>query len=542
METNRHLDVLRGVMDRMTALRDPSDMDAVLSSIPRDLVDMAGMAISVCWLYTTNDKCPRCRKDPEASLDRTTFSMHRFAAYSHGDPDPLIPPHVIPQGYGLPGRVAVGRRPIHIRDIQDVLTRYKADRNSVPELGGDGGERDEDLAWILNRGIKSGIAYPLLVNGDQLVGTLGMMATRTIEEEEFAYFSIIAHQAAISIRDAQLFEENKRLRDRLQVENAYLQEEITSAGGFAEIIGEHPAIRTLLREIRQVAGTDSTVLLLGETGTGKELIARAVHQMSGRKDRPLIKVNCGAIAPGVVESELFGHERGAFTGALQRRIGRFELADGGTIFLDEIGEVPLDTQTRLLRVLQEQEFERVGGSTPIRVDVRVIAATNRKLEEEVKAGRFRSDLFYRLNVFPARVPPLRERASDIPLLVRHFVAQYRRKLGKPLDGVSREGMERLQRYGWPGNIRELANVVERACVLAHGPVVQISDELEGAAAERPPVRLARLEDAERNHIKQALAATGGTIHGPKGAAQLLGINPSTLRSRMERLGILTKRS
>ena len=543
MEPNQHLDMLKRVMDRMTAMRDPSDIGSVLASITRDLVEQAGITVSVIWLYTTNDRCPRCRQDPAAGLDSTTVGMHSWAAFAESRVDQTPIPHRVPPGFGLPGRVAVSKKPIHVRDVADVLARYQADRASVDELGNrDGGETERELNWVLGMGIKSAVAYPLLVSGDEFVGVIGMLAGRTIEADEFSHLGILAQQAAISVRAAQLLEENKRLRDQLLVENSYLQEEIKTEFGFDEIIGEHPSIRALLRDIRQVAATDSTVLLLGETGTGKELIARAVHQMSSRKERPLIKVNCGAIAPGIVESELFGHERGAFTGAMQRRAGRFELANHGTIFLDEIGELPLDTQTRLLRVLQEQEFERVGGTAPIRVDVRVIAATNRNLEEEVRGGRFRPDLFYRLNVFPARVPSLRERSSDVPLLAQHFVAQYQRKLGKPLGGITREGLDRLERYRWPGNIRELQNVIERACVLARGPAVQIPDTLdEGPRPERPPVKLARLEDAERSHIRQALEVTGGTIHGPRGAASLLGINPSTLRSRMEKLGLLDRK-
>jgi formate hydrogenlyase transcriptional activator len=543
MSPSPHLEVLTRVMSRMTAMRDPEDLTAVLGSITRELVEQAGMKVSVIWLYTSNDKCPRCRNNPELLQDTATLALHTAAAFSFEGGNPALPRHDVPLGYGLPGRVAISRQPMHIPDASSVLARYQTDRTSVAELGNtDGRESEEDIGWVLKMGIKSAAAFPLLAKDGDLVGVIGMLASRPIEPDEVPYLGILAQQAAICIRDAQLFEENRLLRDRLEVENRYLQEEIQAEVGFSEIVGEHPLVRSLLREIRQVAITDSTVLLLGETGTGKELVARAVHQMSGRKDRPLIKVNCGAIAPGLVESELFGHERGAFTGALQRRLGRFELANNGTIFLDEIGELPLDTQTRLLRVLQEQEFERVGGSSPIRVDVRVIAATNRNLEEEVRAGRFRSDLYYRLNVFPARVPPLRERSSDISLLARHFVAQYQRKLGKTLEGITREGMERLERYSWPGNIRELQNVIERACVLARGTVVHIPEELEnGTRPERPPVRLARLEDAERAHIRQALVETGGTIHGPRGAAQLLGINPSTLRSRMEKLGLLERK-
>jgi transcriptional regulator with GAF, ATPase, and Fis domain len=355
----------------------------------------------------------------------------------------------------------------------------------------------------------------------------------------------IGSQTAPRVRNTQLSRGVERYRDRLELENAYLQEAIAEERGFEGIVGESPALRAVLRKVQQVAPVETTVLLTGETGTGKELVARALHQGSPRRDRPLIKVNCGAIPQGVVESELFGHEKGAFTGALQRRIGRFELADKGTLFMDEVGELPLDTQVKLLRVLQEQEFERVGSHHTQRVDVRLIAGTNRDLEQEVAAGRFRADLYYRLNVFPIRVPPLRERASDIPLLVKHFLAQFQRKLAKPLRAVTPESLARLERYPWPGNIRELQNVLERACVLTPGPVVEILEELGprtvGDAAPAAPVArheaIVTLEEGERMHIRQALAATGGRLYGSDGAAALLGVNPSTLRSRMKKLGI-----
>jgi len=316
------------------------------------------------------------------------------------------------------------------------------------------------------------------------------------------------------------------------------RDELTVGPTFEGIIGDSPALRAVLRSVRKVAGVETTVLLTGETGTGKELIARAIHDASPRKGKPLVKVNCGAIPQALVESELFGHERGAFTGALQRRIGRFEMADGGTLFLDEVGELPLDTQVKLLRVLQEQEFERVGGTRSMKVDVRIIAATNRDLEAEVAAGRFRRDLFYRLNVFPVRIPTLRERGTDIPLLVNHFLAHLQRKLAKPLQRVTPESMERMQAYSWPGNIRELQNVLERSCVMAMTPVVEIEDALVALPVARPTNgAITTLDENERAHIRRALAATGGRIHGPRGAANILDINPSTLRSRMEKLGI-----
>ncbi len=530
-------------MERMTALKDPRDIRLVLNSITKDLVEQADMAVSVVWLYTTDDLCPVCQTSSPIGSSGGQPGIHVCAQAGFQGEEAERRHHRIPPGYGLPGRVMVSRKPIHLRNMDQVVQRYRADRNSVPELGGDGGEPEVELQWALDQGFRSAVAYPLIVHGDEFVGVLGNLARRDIDEEEFAHIGILAQQAAISIKSAQIFEENKKLRDRLIVENAYLQEELRSEAGFSEIVGVSRALRSLLQDIRQVAGTDSAVLLLGETGTGKELIARAIHQLSPRKSRPLIKVNCGAIAPSLVDSELFGHERGAFTGALQRRLGRFELANNGTLFLDEIGELPPESQTRLLRVLQEQEFERVGGNHPIRVDVRLIAATNRDLEAEVAAKRFRADLFYRLNVFPAHVPPLRERKDDIPHLVEHFIAHQRRRLGKTIEGVSHEGMERLRRYSWPGNIRELQNVVERACVLASGPLLSIPENLTdgpGRPAGADPILT--LAEAEKSHIRRALEASGGRIHGTGGAAAMLGINPNTLRSRMEKLGVLQRKA
>jgi transcriptional regulator with GAF, ATPase, and Fis domain len=294
--------------------------------------------------------------------------------------------------------------------------------------------------------------------------------------------------------------------------------------------------------VEQVAPTDATVLILGESGTGKELLARAIHRTSGRRDRPLVKVNCGAIPTGLVESELFGHEKGAFTSASERRTGRFELADGGTIFLDEVGDLPLDVQVKLLRVSQEQEFERVGSSRTMKVDVRVIAATNRDLADAVKAGTFRSDLYYRLNIFPLTLPPLRERMEDVPLLVQAFLGRLSTKLRKPLERLSEDALGRVMKYSWPGNIRELQNVIERAAILARSPVVEIEDALEmrhpaGAPAHASSPRTGTLEDVERAHILRMLGDTGWVIEGSKGAAAILGLNPSTLRSRMQKLGI-----
>jgi formate hydrogenlyase transcriptional activator len=364
-----------------------------------------------------------------------------------------------------------------------------------------------------------------------------------------------ARSAFVDITDRVLAE---RERARLQAQNLYLQEEIKSVHNFDEIIGRSPALLKVLNQVARVAPTDATVLITGETGTGKELIARAVHSASKRRNKPLIKVNCAALPAALVESELFGHEKGAFSGATARRLGRFELADAGTIFLDEIGELPAEAQVKLLRVLQEREFDRVGGGSPVRVDVRVIAATNRALLSEVREKTFREDLYYRLNVFPVRLPPLCERRDDIPLLVEFLMNRFAQRIGKRLDGVSRQTMQLLQEYTWPGNIRELENLLERAVILATGTTLEIpadlliaplstdtsrapsvsgDDATEEPAAGAESNSLRRLEAVERDHIIGVLRHTNWVVTGPRGAAQVLGLNPSTLRSRIKKLGI-----
>jgi len=340
-----------------------------------------------------------------------------------------------------------------------------------------------------------------------------------------------------------LREQNARLQQEIAAHQQakatvrYLKDELKTVGHFEEIVGDSAALRNVLGQVELVAGADSTVLIQGETGTGKELIARAVHNRSPRREQPFIKLNCAALPRELIESELFGHEKGAFTGAIQQRKGRFELAHQGTLFLDEVGELPLEAQAKLLRVLQEQEFERIGGTRAIRVDVRVVAATNRDLERLVEANQFRIDLFYRLNVFPLTMPPLRERPSDILPLAQFFLAQLAPRLGKPLSGISESAARRLQGYSWPGNVRELHNVIERAAILSAGPALDI-DFLEA-----PPATVAQaatpdtLESVERAHILRVLGDTDGVIDGPQGAAAVLGLNPSTLRSRMQKLGI-----
>jgi formate hydrogenlyase transcriptional activator len=419
-------------------------------------------------------------------------------------------------------------------------------------------EREQQYAndrRLIAEGFKSDCIVPLIVRGKS-IGTLNLGSTspNRYSEADADFLQEVANQVALAVENTQSYEQIAALKGRLEKENIYLQEEIRTEHNFEEIVGNSPALLDVLRAVEQVAPTDSTVLIYGETGTGKELIARAVHSRSVRKDRALVRVDCSAISAGLVESELFGHLKGAFTGALERRIGRFELADGGTIFLDEIGELPLETQVKLLRVLQEHEFEPVGSSRPLHVDVRVIAATNRNLKEAVDSGRFRSDLFYRLNVFPIELPPLRDRCSDIPKLVAFYVSRFSRRFGKEVETVSKETLETLMGYSWPGNVRELQNVIERAVVLSPGPTLNLSHILlpapvSGAGPETPEIpaqesqpaaaasKLATLKELERAHILAALQQSRGVVEGPNGAARILNLHPNTLRHRMKKLGI-----
>jgi transcriptional regulator with GAF, ATPase, and Fis domain len=407
---------------------------------------------------------------------------------------------------------------------------------------------------LVDLGAQSYLGIPVRDSASRVAGHLVVLDDKPFREAGRAtpVLQAFAARAGAEIerlkadeRLRQALVEVEALKNRLHAENLYLQEEIQGEHNFVEMVGSSPALLAALRHVEQVASTDSTVLILGETGTGKELIARAVHSRSARRDRPLVKVNCSAISAGLVESELFGHVKGAFTGALERRIGRFELADGGTIFLDEVGDLPLETQVKLLRVLQEREFEPVGSNRTLRVNVRVIAATNRTLERAVAEGRFRPDLFYRLNVFPVRVPPLRDRRGDIPQLVMFFLARFAKEFGKPVEVVSQPTMERLVGYDWPGNVRELQNIIERAAVLSSGRVLELGPDLlplgrpVGAApgSGEPGDRAVTLEEMERRHVREALERSRWVIEGPAGAARALGLHPNTLRSRMTRLGV-----
>jgi formate hydrogenlyase transcriptional activator len=529
---NPHLAMLRRVTRQLTVTR---DRRAVLESITSALVEHTGAVISRVFLYLTDDECEACRAARPSSPTRSDGERRLHLCASTGIPvrpgNPAVPDHVFSIASAAPpAKVARERRPFVTND----LLRVAGDAVS-PALS----------QLYVELGVVAAGAYPLDFHGE-LMGVIGMLSRQPFAPDEFELLEIFADQAAMAIKGVYLMEELERHKNRLHAENQYLQEEIRVERGFGfeHIIGRSRALRSVLRHVEQVAAVETSVLLTGETGTGKELVARAIHDGSPRKERPLIKVNCGAIPQGVVESELFGHEKGAFTGALQKRVGRFELADKGTLFMDEVGELPPDTQVKLLRVLQEREFERVGSTKAIKVDVRLVAATNRDLEKEVAEGRFRADLFYRLNVFPIRIPPLRERPEDIPLLVEYFLAHFQRKLAKPLKRVTPATMDQLRRYAWPGNVRELQNVLERACVLAQGPEVELVGTLQSAPGRGPALAaeapIPTLVEHERMQIRRALAAVKGRVHGPRGAAALLGVNPSTLRSRMQKLGISTR--
>jgi formate hydrogenlyase transcriptional activator len=390
---------------------------------------------------------------------------------------------------------------------------------------------------MVELGMRSFCSMPLITRKGKL-GTLnlGSMTARAFAPRDISFLKQVAAQVAAALDNARAYREIADLTDKLKKEKLYLQDEIRSVLNFEEIVGESPALKHVLTQVNTVAPLDATVLILGETGTGKELIARAIHRMSSRKDASFIKLNCAAIPTGLLESELFGHEKGAFTGAISAKIGRLELADKGTLFLDEVGDIPLELQPKLLRVLQDQEFERLGGVRTIRVNIRLVAATNRDLAKSVAAREFRSDLYYRLHVFPLHMPPLRERGKDIELLVRYFVQKFSRRMNKQIETIPTETMNALTRWAWPGNVRELENFIERSVILSENAIlnVPLSELKPTFQGERQD---GTLESLEREHILRVLRETGGVISGLRGAAARLGMKRTTLQSRMQKMGI-----
>lgn len=433
-----------------------------------------------------------------------------------------------PFGVRKVGRIAANGEPLEEPDFADGVPDWVA----RPE-------------WIRAEGIRGFAGQPLIHRGEVL-GVLAVFARQVIGSECMGWLRMIADHAAAAITTARAFAEIDVLRKRLELENEYLREEVTGTGAFGELVGQSPALEAVARQIDLVAPTDSTVLILGESGTGKELVAREIHRRSNRAQRPLIKVNCAAVPRELYESEFFGHARGAFTGALRDRVGRFELAEGGTLFLDEVGEIPLELQAKLLRILQEGELERVGEERTRKVNVRLVAATNRDLRTEAEAGRFRQDLFYRLSVFPIEVPPLRKRKEDIPLLADHFLQVAARKVGRPKLALTLASVQRLQQYDWPGNVRELQHVIERASITSLSGRLNIElpatakppKSATDAALDSGSIRTdAQIRQVEADNIRAALKLAGGKVSGPGGAAELLGLKPTTLASRLKALRI-----
>jgi len=513
----------------MAVLRGTAEL---LSLVVHRLAEPAHVALVRIWLLRPGDICAICRLRPECP-DQTRC-LHLVASAGNSFADPGADYSGIdgafrrfPLGVRKVGRIAATATAIEVPDMA-----VEPDWIAHPE-------------WIRAEGIRGFGGQPLVV-GDEVLGVLAVFSRVPIGQAGLDWLRTIADCAAASLANARAWEEIGALEHRLAQENEYLREEVRGGESFGEMVGQSTALVAMHGQVRLVAPTDSTVLILGESGTGKELIARELHQRSGRAERPLIKVNCAAIPRELYDSEFFGHTRGSFTGAVRDRVGRFELADGGTLFLDEIGEIPLDLQSKLLRVLQEGEVQRVGEERPRKVDVRIIAATNRDLKQESADGRFRSDLYYRLSVFPIVVPPLRHRTDDIPLLTEHILAQLARRFGRPVPRLTVANIQQMQRYDWPGNIRELQHVLERAFITSTDGrlTLDLEDRPPSPPAAEdalpPPIlTAAQLRQLEADNIRRALREVNGKIYGSDGAAALLGLKPTTLASRMKSLGITT---
>ena len=507
-------------------------LDPLLDLMVARLAERAGVALARVWLVRPGDICPVCplRNTCETKIPclHLVASAGRSAVAPHPEWSSLDGEfRRFPIGRRKVGAVAASGEPICVEDMRESA------------------EWIADPGWARAEGILGFGGQPLVHRGETL-GVLGVFTRACFVPDALRALRMIADHAAAAIANARAFEEIAALQAQLAVENEYLRDEISQAHAFGDVLGTSAAIRSVQEKIEQVAPTDASVLIEGESGTGKELVAREVHDRSQRADKPLIKVNCASVPKELYESEFFGHARGSFTGAVRDRTGRFAAADGGTLFLDEVGEIPLDLQSKLLRVLQEGEYERVGEERTRRVDVRIVAATNRDLEREVSEGRFRQDLYYRLNVFPVRVPPLRERAEDVSLLAEAFLERASQKLGRGAR-LTPDDHRALRAYTWPGNVRELQNVIERAVITAKSGVVTL--DLPGttrASASAPsddggeaPAILTddELRELERRNLVAALEKAGGKLYGPDGAAELLGLKPTTVASRLKRFGI-----
>ncbi len=502
----------------------------VLRSVVTGVAACKNVVVACIWLIDKGDLCETCRFRAKCPDQSRCLHLAASAGNLEAHPQDLIPTDI-----------AFGRLPLGVPKIGKIAATGQSLLQQALNANEDW---IADADWFRSEGVTALAAHPLVFRGETL-GVLAVFDRLTLSESDFEWLRIFADHAAVSIANANAFEEIAYLKERLEEENSYLREEVTAAGGTGYLIGESPSLRNVLRQIELVAATDATVLVTGESGTGKELVARAIHEGSTRRGRPMVKANCAAVPEALFESEFFGHVKGAFTGAARDKAGRFELADGGTLFLDEIGEIPPAMQAKLLRVLQEQEVERVGDTRSRKVNVRLIAATNRDLKSEIEAGRFREDLFYRLNVFPIENPPLRERREDIPRLAEHFLRAAAKRLGRKPPKLTAGVARQLAGQDWPGNIRELQNAVERAVILAQsGPLIfeapaprPMSPSTKAATPDVPLLTRAELKQRERESIVTALAQTGGKVFGSDGAAALLGMKPTTLASRIKALGL-----
>jgi transcriptional regulator with GAF, ATPase, and Fis domain len=530
----------------MVSMAQGRTLHEVLRSIVSGIACCENVALARIWLIEMGDLCATCRF--RAECPDQSRCLHLVASAGHAS-DPARDLTRIdgafrrfPLGVRKVGRVAASGQPL-------LLPGVRGDEDWIA-----------DPAWFRQEGIHTFAAQPLVFR-EKTLGVLALFDRAVLGQDDFDWLRVFADHAAVSIANANAFEEIEFLKQRLEEENIYLREEVSAVHGPGDIVGQSAVVRKIQQQIDLVAPTEATVLITGESGTGKELVARAIHERSPRRERPLVKVNCGAIPEALFESEFFGHVKGAFTGAMRDRPGRFELATGGTLFLDEIGEVPLAMQAKLLRALQEQEIERVGDTRTRKVDARIIAATNRDLKAEVAAGRFRQDLFYRLSVFPIENPPLRDRREDLPALAEHFVRTAAQRLHCRPPKLTAPLQRQLDQHTWPGNVRELQNVLERAVILSQGGPLQleslgagfefrVSGSPTAAASEHPKSEIgnpkslltrAELKQREAQNIAAALQETGGKVFGPDGAAALLGMKPTTLASRIKALG-LRKRS
>ena len=514
----------------MALQRSASDL---LWLVVNRLGESPAVAMARIWLLRPGQGCPTCPMRLECPDQTTCLHLVASAGRSIVEPSERFSRidgafRRFPLGIRKVGQIAATGEPVEAPDLANLPAWIVKPQ------------------WVQAEGIQGFGGQPLVSRG-KVLGVLGVFSRTVIDGSSLDWLRMIADHAAIALANALAWEEIAALKKRLELDNAYLLEEVRSGSSFGDMVGKSPALDTVSRQIQLVAKTDSTVLVLGESGTGKELVARELHRRSNRAERPLIKVNCAAIPRELYDSEFFGHTKGSFTGALRDRVGRFELADGGTLFLDEIGEIPLDLQSKLLRVLQEGEFERVGEERTRKVNVRIIAATNRDLRDESEAGRFRRDLYYRLSVFPITLPPLRMRKEDIPLLADHFLAQLSRRLGRPAARLTPGNRAELGRYDWPGNIRELQHVLERAVITSEGGRLQFDlagvqkiPHVPTATASEIPSEImtdAQLRAIEAANIAKALLQTNGKLYGPQGAARLLGLKATTLASRMKSLGI-----